>query len=165
MRVRSPTDRLLGLRGWIFSLLLLFSFYPAYAVSSAQQVELSLADQVFLVDYVADPDSRRQGLMGRENLADGTGMLFDFPEGTQPSIWMRNMVISLDLLYIDSTGRLAQIFSDVPPCRAMPCEIYKANQPLRFVLEVPAGTAKRLELEEGQKLQLGGIVEKPAPQW
>tara|TARA_R110001599_G_scaffold1454_4_gene7026 strand:+ start:2990 stop:3457 length:468 start_codon:yes stop_codon:yes gene_type:complete len=155
----------LDLRGWIYSLLLLFSFYPAYAVSSAQQVELGLADQVFLVEYVADPDSRRQGLMGRENLADGTGMLFDFPEGTEPSIWMRNMVISLDLLYIDSTGRIAQIFSDVPPCRAMPCEIYHANQPLRFVLEVPAGTAKRLELEEGQKLELGGIIEKPAPQW
>lgn len=154
-----------GVGVWICGLALLLSVFVASAAASVERIELMLADQRFVVEYVADPDSRRQGLMGRKNLAAGTGMLFDFPQGTQPAIWMRNMVISLDLLYVDETGEIAQIFPNVPPCSSMPCQIYHADQPLRFVLEVPAGTARNLGLEEGQILDLGDLLEEPAPRW
>jgi uncharacterized membrane protein (UPF0127 family) len=126
-------------------------------------VELDLAGSLVQVEYVADPDSRREGLMGRTALAVGTGMLFDFPEGTRPAIWMRNMLISLDLVYIDQNGRIAQIFRRVPPCRTLPCEIYHAAQPVRFVLEVPAGTADTLSLAVGQVLALDAFARVSAP--
>jgi hypothetical protein len=126
-------------------------------------LELDLAGRIFQVEYVADPDSRREGLMGRTVLPVGTGMLFDFPEGTRPAIWMRNMLISLDLVYIDQSGEIVQIFRQVPPCKAMPCEIYHANEPVRFVLEVPAGTADSLSLEVGQALALDALSARPRP--
>ena len=126
-------------------------------------MELDLAGSLFQVEYVADPDSRREGLMGRAALAAGTGMLFDFPEGTRPAIWMRNMLISLDLVYIDQSGKIAQIFRQVPPCITLPCEIYRAAQPIRFVLEVPAGTADTLSLAVGQMLAMDVLVRVPAP--
>lgn len=154
----------ISLRGWLLCLTLLTGCATAQSAFTPQQVELDLAGVGFDIEYVADPDSRRQGLMGRDALAPRTGMLFDFPEGTRPAIWMRNMVISLDLLYIDEDGRIVQIFREVPPCRVMPCEIYHADQPLRFVLEVPAGTADSLQLAVGQELDLGGLSEHPAPQ-
>lgn len=152
------------MRGWLFSLVLLTGCATAQSAFTPQRVELDLAGVAFDIEYVADPDSRRQGLMGRGALPPRTGMLFDFPEGTRPAIWMRNMVISLDLLYLDANGRIVQIFREVPPCRAMPCEIYRADQPLRFVLEVPAGTADSLQLAVGQELPLGGLSDQPAPQ-
>ena len=139
---------------------------PVWATTTAtatQQQIVELAGVPLEVEYVADPERRRQGLMGRTDLPSGTGMLFDFPEGTQPSIWMRNMKISLDLLYIDARGDIVQIFRDVPPCRSMPCEIYHASKPLRFVLEVPAGTATELGLLPGQQIGLGALKDRPAP--
>lgn len=124
--------------------------------------ELDLAEETFRLQRVADPESRRQGLMGRELAAD-EGMLFDFPAGTVPAIWMRNMRISLDLVYVDDKGVIANIFPAVPACRSMPCEIYRADRALRFVLELPAGTASRLGLSEGQKLVMDELIALPTP--
>lgn len=165
MRYWLGSERWRSVWATIAGFALFLNILAASAAPSVEQIQLVLADQPFVVEYVADPDSRRQGLMGRKNLAAGTGMLFDFPEGTQPAIWMRNMLISLDLLYVDDTGEIAQIFPNVPPCSSMPCEIYHADQPLRFVLEVPAGTVQSLGLEEGQILDLGDLLKEPAPRW
>jgi len=128
-------------------------------------VQANLAGQPYQLELVADPDSRRQGLMGRTELASGTGMLFDFPEGTRPAIWMRNMQISLDLLFVDHQARLVQVFAEVPPCDAPPCAIYEAERPLRFVIEVPPGTAGQLGLQPGDQLDLGEQPAQPAPRY
>lgn len=135
-----------ALLGWLIGL-------PAQAQPI---VHARLAGQPFQLELVDRPDSRRQGLMGRQELPSGTGMLFDFPEATTPSIWMRNMQLSLDLLFVDGAGRLIHIFADVPPCIEAPCAIYQATQPLRFVIEVAAGTASALRLQPGDLLDLGG---------
>lgn len=123
---------------------------------------LQLAAETFRIERVAEPENRRQGLMGR-TLARDEGMLFDFPAGTVPAIWMRNMHISLDLIYVDDRGQIANIFADVPPCRNMPCDIYRAEKPLRFVLELPDGTAARLGLTVGQQLQMDEFIAVPVP--
>ncbi|WP_304638620.1 DUF192 domain-containing protein [Pseudomonas sp.] len=128
-----------------------------------ERLEVELGGERFTLEVVDDEASRTQGLMGREALGTNEGMLFDFPAGTRPAIWMRNMLISLDLLFVDEQGRLEQIFREVPPCRAMPCEIYRADRPLRFVIEVPAGTAERLGLNEGDQLQIGTRLSTPLP--
>ncbi len=151
------------LSGWLFCLALLGGLVTAHATTHLERMVLDLGGERFELEYAADPDDRRQGLMGRKRLPGGTGMLFDFPTGTQPAIWMRNMVISLDLVYIDDSGVIAGIFPEVPPCPAMPCEIYHAQKALRFVLEVPAGTAQRLGLAVGQKLDLGALTDRPPP--
>lgn len=133
------------------------------AAAYAEPAEVTLGGERFYLEVVADPDSRRQGLMGREYLARNEGMLFDFPPGTRPAIWMRNMLISLDLLFVDDQRQLVKVFADVPPCQSAPCEIYQVEQPLRFVIEVAAGTAARLGLEPGMPLDLGDIADSPAP--
>lgn len=132
-------------------------------VALAEPIEVPLGDEIFELEVVDDQASREKGLMGREALGENEGMIFDFPKGTRPAIWMRNMVISLDLLFLDEQGTIVQIFQRVPPCQAMPCEIYKAEQPLRFVIEVAAGTASRLGLEPGQQIDLGTRLATPVP--
>ncbi|MCL5043491.1 MAG: DUF192 domain-containing protein [Gammaproteobacteria bacterium] len=128
-------------------------------------VRVDLAGKNFHLEYVADPESRRQGLMGRDSLAADGGMLFDFPQGTQPRIWMRNMQISLDLLFVDNHGRVVDIYQQVPPCLSMPCEVYPASQPLRFVIEVPAGTVEALQLESGMQVTMPDILQRPVPRY
>ena len=143
-------------RGW---LLMLMVMLPA----QAQTIQATLGGQPYQLELVADPDSRRQGLMGRASLAAGEGMLFDFPEGTRPAIWMRNMRMSLDLLFVDENAQLVQVFAEVPPCTAQPCAIYQADQVLRFVIEVAPGTAETLGLEVGDQLDLADHQLSPPP--
>ena len=122
---------------------------------------LTLGSEAFELAYVADPDSRRQGLMGVTELPFGTGMLFDFPAGTRPAIWMRNMQISLDLVFVDNRGQIRQVFAEVPPCVELPCAIYQADAPLRWVIELPAGSVARLGLSLGATLDVSGMPPTP----
>ncbi|GGJ03613.1 DUF192 domain-containing protein [Halopseudomonas pertucinogena] len=133
------------------------------SVSAQERIQARLGGHGFELELVREPEDRRKGLMGREQLAPDTGMLFDFPAGTTPSIWMRNMHIPLDLLFVDGLGTLVDVFTEVPPCTGQPCEIYQASQPLRFVIEVPAGTVQRLGLAPGDRIDLSGYQLRPAP--
>lgn len=121
---------------------------------------VQIGERVFSLEVANTPDSRRQGLMGRETLPAGTGMLFDFPEGTRPAIWMYNMVIGLDLLFVDQQGSIVQQFPSVPPCIAKPCALYRAEQPLRYVLELPSGSIAGLGLKPGDRLDLSMMPER-----
>lgn len=143
----------------VFGLALLVPLLAAAAPSQ----QLLLGNQRFDFAVAADPESRQQGLMGRE-LTAGTGMLFDFPAGTRPAIWMHNMRISLDLVFVDTHGRIKQLFANVPPCRQMPCAIYQAAEPLRYVLEIPAGTIQALGIKAGDQLDMGALPALPPAQ-
>lgn len=145
-------------------ILLMIVWLLSAAAVAAQDLPVRIGAERFVLEVVDDPDARRQGLMGRTELAANRGMLFDFPPGVTPSIWMRNMHIPLDLIYLDGDARITHLFEAVPPCKASPCTLYSADRPLRFVIEVPAGTVDRLGLEVGQQVDLGGLEKQPQPQ-
>lgn len=145
------------LTNFLFSLMFCLSLSVS---AEPRQLQLKLGDQMFSFVVAADPDSRRDGLMGRE-LAPQTGMLFDFPEGTRPAIWMYNMQISLDLLFVGAGGHVQYVFAEVAPCQQTPCDIYQAAAPLRYVLEVPAGTVQALGIKVGDQLDMSGLPAAP----
>ncbi len=118
---------------------------------------------LIMLPIQAQTVDRQQGLMGRSSLAQATGMLFDFPLGTRPAIWMRHMRMALDLLFVDEQAQLVQIFHEVPPCLQLPCVFYQADQPIRFVIELAPGSAQRLQLQLGDRLELGGHEHQPPP--
>ena len=89
--------------------------------------------------YVADtPDLRGRGLMERESLPSGTGMVFLFDEDTTGAFWMRDTVLPLSIAFADADGVIVDI-QDMEPCPAMPCPQYGPGQPYRTALEVPQG--------------------------
>ncbi|SDT11907.1 hypothetical protein SAMN05216421_2941 [Halopseudomonas xinjiangensis] len=141
----------------------LFAGLLAAGLVSAEDLTAELAGETFSLELADDPEERRQGLMGRTELKQNAGMLFDFPPGITPAIWMRNMHIPLDLIYLDEEARITHLFRQVPPCEAMPCTLYRADRPLRFVIEVPAGTIDRLNLEPGDTVDLQARQNRPAP--
>lgn len=130
---------------------------------SADELTARLAGEPFILEVADDAQSRRQGLMGRNELPAGTGMLFDFPPGITPVIWMRNMHIPLDLVYLNEQAQITHLFEGVPPCESMPCALYRADRPLRFVIEVPAGTIEQLDLQVGQSVDISGREDQPSP--
>lgn len=89
--------------------------------------------------WVADePDLRARGLMERETVPDGAGMLFTYDEPDTRTFWMRNTLIPLSIAFFDGDGAVVGIL-DMEPCRQLPCERYGPDQPFRYALEVPQG--------------------------
>jgi uncharacterized membrane protein (UPF0127 family) len=104
---------------------------------------------------IADNDaSRAQGLMFRDKMADGHGMLFIHDYEEPQAYWMKNTRIPLDILYFDTGRRLVTQQRDVPPCSAGDaCPIYPSNAPARYVLELNAGQAAKLKLQDGSEIR------------
>lgn len=109
---------------------------------------------------VADDDAERaRGLMFRDNLADGSGMLFIHDREEPLAYWMKNTRIPLDILFFDDSLKLVFQQRDVPPCTmGDACPSYPSYEPARYVLEVNAGQAEQLHLEEGAELRLGSGI-------
>src|SRR5262245_56049422 len=84
------------------------------------------------VEIAADEDTRQQGLMYRDRLAEDRGMIFFFASTGEYPFWMKNTLIPLDMIWIDESRRIAHIAHDVPPCKADPCPSYPPNAPAKY---------------------------------
>ena len=108
---------------------------------------------VVSVEIAADAENRAQGLMYRDHLDAGRGMLFFFPADDVFSFWMKNTRIPLDMIWIDSEKRIVGIRENVPPCKADPCPSYGPGVVARYVFEVAGGEAKKHGLKTGDVLR------------
>lgn len=123
--------------------------------ASAGAPWVELAGERYTVEVADDGAERARGLMFRDSLADGHGMLF-IHDRTEPlAYWMKNTRIPLDILYFDEDLALVSQQRDVPPCSAgNACPAYPSTGPARYVLELNAGEAARLKLTDGARLRL-----------
>lgn len=102
----------------------------------------------FTVEVATTPAQLEQGLMFRQSLAPDSGMIFDFKTPTPASMWMKNTLIPLDMLFLDNSGRIIDIHE-----RAVPqsLDTIAASGPTRYVIEVNGGTAERLGIKIGDR--------------
>jgi len=112
---------------------------------------------------IADDDAERaRGLMFRDSLPADHGMLFIHDHEEPQSYWMKNTRIALDILYFDNGRRLVSQQRDVPPCALGDgCPPYPSGAAARYVLELNAGEAARLKLENGAELKFGSGIPQP----
>ena len=108
------------------------------------------------VEIAADDETRAQGLMYRDQLREGTGMLFIFPQTGDYPFWMKNTLIPLDMIWIDENHKVVHVSANVPPCKADPCPNYPPNAPARYVLELAGGMAARHKVTAGSALVFAG---------
>jgi uncharacterized protein len=104
---------------------------------------------VFDVELANTPDERSKGLMFRRELPQGRGMLFDFGGEGPISMWMKNTFIPLDMLFIRADGTIARIAQNTTPQSE---ETIPSGAPVKAVLEVIGGTAKRLGIAPGDRV-------------
>lgn len=119
--------------------------------SHGAETRITINNVSFDVDLAITQDEQAQGLMGRTELKKDQGMLFVYSEPRQPSFWMKDTLIPLDILFFDHNSQLIKLFSRVPPCKKEPCKTYSTATPALYVLELPAGTAKELKLKPGDR--------------
>ena len=108
---------------------------------------------VLTVEFASSEAQRRQGLMNREKLPAGTGMLFIYGGEGIRAFWMKNTLIPLDIVFFDSAGRFASLHRDVPPLT-----MTLRRSSAQYVLELNAGEAKKFGI--GPKTRLVLPVDK-----
>ena len=121
-----------------------------YLETQPLKILASGKDIVFFdVEITKTPEEFRKGLMFRESLEKNTGMLFVFPEENERSFWMKNTLISLDIIFIRQDGTIHRIH---PNAEAGSLERIKSNGPAYAVLELGGGEAERLGIVVGDKI-------------
>ena len=124
---------------------------PAQA---AGQVTLEIVSKTgvhaFAVELASNNEERERGLMFRKELPEGQGMLFDFERDQPVAFWMHNTYISLDMIFIRGDGRIAHIAENTEP---MSDRLIPSGGPVRAVLEVIAGTARKLGIAPGDRVE------------
>jgi uncharacterized membrane protein (UPF0127 family) len=104
----------------------------------------------FSVEVMRDDNQRARGLMYRRSMPGDRGMLFDFKREEPVSMWMKNTYLPLDMVFIDRTGRVVNVAENTEPLSE---RIIPSGAPVLAVLELNAGTARRIGLKVGDRLQ------------
>jgi hypothetical protein len=120
---------------------------------AAQQQTLEIISKngvhVFAVEFAITNEERARGLMYRRELPEGRGMLFDFSPEQDVQMWMQNTYVSLDMIFIRADGRILRIAENTEPLSE---RIIGSGGRVRGVLEVVAGTAKKLGIAPGDRV-------------
>ena len=120
---------------------------------SLSTVKLPGGQQIRAEVEMNDLDMQK-GMMFRDSLARGRGMLFIHQTAGLYPYWMYQVRIPLDMIWMDASHRIVEISPDTPPCKtkASLCPNYGGHQTAQFVLELGGGEARRLGLTLGQTL-------------
>jgi uncharacterized membrane protein (UPF0127 family) len=145
----------------IATMILLISCTKAPAVPAAETAAPAVTGPrvilpdgfVVSVEIANDDELRARGLMFRDHLNPGTGMLFFFAQDGHYPFWMKNCRIALDIIWIDSKRTIAHVKHKVPPCEVENCPSYPPNVQARYVLELGAGEAQKHGLKAGDVLR------------
>ena len=108
--------------------------------------------------YVADaPALRQRGLMGRETLPAGTGMIFVFEDAHSGGFWMKDTLIPLSIAFLGEDGAVLEVI-DMEPCTADPCPVYDPQVAYHYALEVNQGFLSEVGLGPGWRVDVSGIA-------
>ena len=104
----------------------------------------------FMVEMALSPGQQTVGLMFRRSVPADGGMLFDWGAPRDSTMWMRNTVSSLDMVFINADGAIRRVAENTVP---ESLAIIESRGPVRATLELAAGTAKRLDIRVGDHVQ------------
>ncbi|MBT5855832.1 DUF192 domain-containing protein [bacterium] len=108
----------------------------------------------FDIEWARDTKHRSVGLMYRDQLPKGSGMLFEFDYPHPYVFWMKNTFITLDIIWLDPDFRIVHMSQMTPPCDRDPCPYYSSPRKALYVLEINGGIARQLNMKVGTYFQL-----------
>ena len=104
----------------------------------------------FAVEIADDGAERAQGLMFRESMDAGAGMLFVYESPRRAQFWMKNTLIPLDMIFADASGTVTRVHSGAVPGDLTPID---GGEGVVFVLEINAGLAESLGIAPGAQFR------------
>jgi uncharacterized protein len=110
----------------------------------------------FAVEIMRTPCELQQGLMFRRSLASDRGIVFEFPRDEIASMWMKNTYIPLDMIFV-ANGKVVSVAENAVPLSE---RVIFSSQAASRVIEVNAGTAARISLRAGDRVELSPAADR-----
>ena len=104
------------------------------------------------IEIADNTPERMQGLMYRKSMDENRGMFFIFQNNEQRGFYMKNTIIPLDIIFLDSVKQVLKIFKNTTPFSERTLE---SGLPAKFVVEVNAGYTDRYGIKEGDRIKFG----------
>lgn len=120
--------------------------------AQVKMIPLYIGSAEFTVEIADTVEKQMVGLMFRKSIPDDFGMLFVNNEEGNHSMWMKNTLVHLDLIFLNKGRQVVDMYINVPPCEKDPCESYPSRVPAQYVLELRGNRAKELNLKIGDTL-------------
>ena len=100
------------------------------------------------------PDSQSKGLSIKDSLNENEGMLFNFESPQKYSFWMKDMKFPIDIIWINSTGKIVHIEKNLSPCYLLlPCPSYAPKNDSLYVLEVVSNFTNKFGVSVGDSVE------------
>lgn len=134
-----------------------FQLYSSTEQSlEGNHTEIYFEDHSFSVEIADTPEERARGLMYREELGEDEGMLFVYEEEDYRSFWMKNTLIPLDIIFLDSDFEVINIEKAHPEPNTSDENLasYESERPAQYVLEINQNRSEEIGLEKGSEMSL-----------
>lgn len=95
--------------------------------------------------------AQTMGLMFRKHMENDQGMLFIFRDETIRSFWMKNTILSLDMIFVNSAFEIVDIHKNTTPYSE---QSYTSSAPAKYVVEVNAGYTDQFQIKVGDKIRI-----------
>lgn len=121
-------------------------------VTGAEFITMFIGDEEFVVEVAKTDRGKALGLMYRKEIPDNFGMLFIYSNEDYRGMWMKNTLVSLDLIFLNSGKEVVEILHNVPPCVKDPCRSYISEKKAKYVLELKGKRSEELDLSTGDRI-------------
>ena len=155
----------------IFPLLIVLSAACAFGQDEPKADEkkipkeqIVIAEETFKLEVAADVKTRAKGLMGREKIDEHGGMIFIYKRAQPQSFWMKNCLIDIDIVYLDSRGRIVSMHkmkkerlrgeNETAFDYERRLKRYPSGRSSQYIIELKPGSIDRLKLKPGQTIEL-----------
>jgi uncharacterized protein len=130
--------------------------YLKYPRKVTKIIDQKIANQNFTLEIADNIYLLAKGLSNRGELCQNCGMLFIFNWETTQTFWMKDTLISLDIIFINKSGLITDIYtaSPEPNKNDFQLTLYQSTAPSQYVIELNAGTSKKLGLKKDDQINL-----------
>ena len=132
---------------------------PTPALGPEIEAAATAGDCEFFLEVANSAEKRQVGLMGRESMGRDRGMLFVFSEERVLGFWMKNTLIPLDIIFVDSGLTVVDVQTMRPEHEIAPAPLptYTSAAPALYAIEVNEGVAAECGIEPGDAVELRNL--------
>ena len=130
----------------------IFLLFLSFSVISEEKI--SIESLFSKIEVVSNSQERKLGLMYRENLPYDNAMFFIWEYKKRQCMWMRNTYIPLNVAYLDSSGKILEIYDMVPLSDESVC----SKKRVRYALEVNLNWFEDNNILVGNVLDISNLV-------
>ena len=129
--------------------------YFYFSRRNSKSITQIINNQYYLLEIANNPYLQAKGLSKRNYLCPNCGMLFIFNHETIQTFWMKDTLIPLDIIFINSQNQITDIYTANPEPNKSDFQLtlYQSSVPAQFVIELNSGDAQKLNLKKGDYLK------------